>query len=173
MQEDEGLEETAQVLPLLLLLTLPIVLLLILLLILVLLLLLLLLLLSLLLPLLLLLRKAVVDHVSDSFLESGVPLTILVEAARCYSYSYFFSCYSYYLYSYSSYFSYSPRAGKEREVEEYSVVFTEHSNKLVEVRVSSYSCLYTSTAASASSTTTSTSTLPPTPGGQPGLLDVS
>ena len=52
------------------------------------------------------LRKAVVDHVSDSFLESGIPLTILVEAAK---------------------------AGKEKEVEEHSLVFTEHSNKLVEV----------------------------------------
>jgi len=52
------------------------------------------------------LRKAVVDHVSDSFLESGIPLTVLVEAAK---------------------------AGKEKEVEEHSLVFTEHSNKLVEV----------------------------------------
>jgi len=52
------------------------------------------------------LRKAVVDHVSDSFLESGIPLIILVEAAK---------------------------AGKEKEVDEYSLVFTEHANKLVEV----------------------------------------
>jgi len=52
------------------------------------------------------LRKAVVDHVSDSFLESGIPLTVLVEAAK---------------------------AGREKEVEEHSLVFTEHSNKLVEV----------------------------------------
>merc|ERR1719225_2559703 len=51
------------------------------------------------------LRKAVVDHVSDSFLESGIPLIVLVEAAK---------------------------AGKEKEVEEYSLVFTEHANKLVE-----------------------------------------
>ncbi|XP_073966184.1 catenin alpha isoform X2 [Choristoneura fumiferana] len=52
------------------------------------------------------LRKAVVDHVSDSFLESNVPLLVLMEAAR---------------------------NGHEKEVEEYAVVFTEHANKLVEV----------------------------------------
>ncbi|RXG58446.1 Catenin alpha [Armadillidium vulgare] len=52
------------------------------------------------------LRKAVVDHVSDSFLETNVPLLVLVEAARC---------------------------GNEKEVEEYARVFTEHANKLVEV----------------------------------------
>lgn len=52
------------------------------------------------------LRKAVVDHVSDSFLESTVPLAILVSAAQ---------------------------AGREREVEEYAVVFAEHAAKLVEV----------------------------------------
>ncbi|XP_046385725.1 catenin alpha isoform X1 [Ischnura elegans] len=52
------------------------------------------------------LRKAVVDHVSDSFLETNVPLLVLVEAAR---------------------------AGNERQVEEYAPVFTEHANKLVEV----------------------------------------
>ncbi|KAL1122442.1 hypothetical protein AAG570_002773 [Ranatra chinensis] len=52
------------------------------------------------------LRKAVVDHVSDSFLETSVPLLVLIEAAR---------------------------AGNEKEVEEYAIVFTEHANKLVEV----------------------------------------
>ncbi|XP_063372113.1 catenin alpha [Cydia amplana] len=52
------------------------------------------------------LRKAVVDHVSDSFLESNVPLLVLMEAAR---------------------------NGHEKEVEEYAIVFTEHANKLVEV----------------------------------------
>lgn len=52
------------------------------------------------------LRKAVVDHVSDSFLETSVPLLVLIEAAR---------------------------AGNEKEVEEYALVFTEHANKLVEV----------------------------------------
>jgi len=69
------------------------------------------------------LRKAVVDHVSDryfcsvyfilvinqsffSFLETSVPLLVLIEAARL---------------------------GNEKEVAEYSDVFTEHANKLVEV----------------------------------------
>uniref|UniRef100_A0A646QDC8 Catenin alpha n=1 Tax=Hemiscolopendra marginata TaxID=943146 RepID=A0A646QDC8_9MYRI len=52
------------------------------------------------------LRKAVVDHVSDSFLETNVPLLVLIEAAKI---------------------------GKEKEVEEYAQVFTEHANKLVEV----------------------------------------
>jgi len=52
------------------------------------------------------LRKAVVDHVSDSFLESATPLMMLVEAAL---------------------------AGDERAVNESSTVFTEHANKLVEV----------------------------------------
>ncbi|XP_037295710.1 catenin alpha isoform X2 [Manduca sexta] len=52
------------------------------------------------------LRKAVVDHVSDSFLETNVPLLVLMEAAR---------------------------NGNEKEVEEYAAVFTEHANKLVEV----------------------------------------
>lgn len=52
------------------------------------------------------LRKAVVDHVSDSFLETSVPLLALIEAAR---------------------------NGKDKEVEEYAQIFTEHANKLVEV----------------------------------------
>jgi len=52
------------------------------------------------------LRKAVVDHVSDSFLESTGPLIALVEAAK---------------------------DGRERDVEEYSVIFNEHTSKLVEV----------------------------------------
>ena len=52
------------------------------------------------------LRKAVVDHVSDSFLETNVPLLVLIEAAK---------------------------SGNEKEVEEYSQVFVEHANKLVEV----------------------------------------
>ena len=53
------------------------------------------------------LRKAVVDHVSDSFLETNVPLLVLIEAAK---------------------------AGNERAVEEYAQVFNEHANKLIEVR---------------------------------------
>ncbi|XP_070539853.1 catenin alpha-2-like [Ptychodera flava] len=52
------------------------------------------------------LRKAVVDHVSDSFLETNVPLLVLIEAAK---------------------------SGNEKEVEEYAVVFREHASKLVEV----------------------------------------
>ncbi|XP_065218561.1 catenin alpha isoform X1 [Planococcus citri] len=52
------------------------------------------------------LRKAVVDHVSDSFLETSVPLLVLIEAAR---------------------------AGNEKDVEECAAVFKEHANKLVEV----------------------------------------
>ncbi|XP_022288190.1 catenin alpha-2-like isoform X4 [Crassostrea virginica] len=52
------------------------------------------------------LRKAVVDHVSDSFLETNVPLLVLIEAAK---------------------------AGDEKGVEEYAQVFADHANKLVEV----------------------------------------
>lgn len=52
------------------------------------------------------LRKAVVDHISDSFMETSIPLLILIKAAQ---------------------------NGDEKQVEEYAAVFTEHSNKLVEV----------------------------------------
>ena len=52
------------------------------------------------------LRKAVMDHVSDSFLETNVPLLVLIEAAR---------------------------NGNEKEVKEYAQVFREHANKLIEV----------------------------------------
>lgn len=52
------------------------------------------------------LRKAVVDHVSDSFMDTNVPLLVLIKAAE---------------------------NGNEKEVEEYAIIFTEHSNKLVEV----------------------------------------
>ncbi|CAG9759441.1 unnamed protein product [Ceutorhynchus assimilis] len=52
------------------------------------------------------LRKAVVDHISDSFMETGIPLLILIKAAQ---------------------------NGDEKQVEDYAGVFTEHSNKLVEV----------------------------------------
>ncbi|KAL6262972.1 catenin alpha isoform X1 [Pogonomyrmex barbatus] len=52
------------------------------------------------------LRKAVVDHVSDSFLETSAPLQALYEAAE---------------------------KGWVKEVEEYALIFTEHANKLVEV----------------------------------------
>ena len=46
------------------------------------------------------------DHVSDSFLETNVPLLVLMEAAK---------------------------AGDEKGVEEYAAVFADHANKLVEV----------------------------------------
>ncbi|KAG5852983.1 hypothetical protein ANANG_G00068310 [Anguilla anguilla] len=52
------------------------------------------------------LRKAVMDHVSDSFLETNVPLLVLIEAAK---------------------------NGNEKEVKEYALVFREHANKLIEV----------------------------------------
>lgn len=54
------------------------------------------------------LRKAVMDHISDSFLETNVPLLVLIEAAK---------------------------SGNEKEVKEYAQVFREHANKLVEVSV--------------------------------------
>jgi len=52
------------------------------------------------------LRKAVVDHVSDSFLESTVPLLDLIEAAK---------------------------NGQEKQVDDLAVIFSEHAAKLVEV----------------------------------------
>lgn len=52
------------------------------------------------------LRKAVMDHVSDSFVETNVPLLVLIEAAK---------------------------AGDEKELEECAFMFSEHANKLVEV----------------------------------------
>lgn len=52
------------------------------------------------------LRKAVIDHVSDSFLDTNVPLLVLIEAAK---------------------------NGKVEDVEELAQVFQEHANKLVEV----------------------------------------
>ncbi|MBN3283767.1 CTNA2 protein, partial [Polyodon spathula] len=58
------------------------------------------------------LRKAVMDHISDSFLETNVPLLVLIEAAK---------------------------SGNEKEVKEYAQVFREHANKLVEVREAVFS----------------------------------
>jgi len=52
------------------------------------------------------LRKAVVDHVSDSFLDSTVPLLDLIEAAK---------------------------SGNEKKVHEKAEIFTKHAEKLVEV----------------------------------------
>ncbi|XP_037729416.1 catenin alpha isoform X2 [Drosophila subpulchrella] len=52
------------------------------------------------------LRKAVVDHVSDSFLETSTPLLDLIEAAKM---------------------------GNEKKVREKAEIFTKHAEKLVEV----------------------------------------
>ena len=52
------------------------------------------------------LRKAIVDHVSDSFLEEGSPLHLMIEAAK---------------------------TGNERAVDDYGQMFSEHAHKLVEV----------------------------------------
>ncbi|XP_038071115.1 catenin alpha-2-like [Patiria miniata] len=52
------------------------------------------------------LRKAVGDHVSDTFLETNMPLLVLIESAK---------------------------SGNERETEHYAGVFREHAQKLVEV----------------------------------------
>ncbi|VTJ78325.1 Hypothetical predicted protein [Marmota monax] len=57
------------------------------------------------------LRKAVMDHISDSFLETNVPLLVLIEAAK---------------------------SGNEKEVKEYAQVFREHANKLVEMKGQDY-----------------------------------
>lgn len=53
------------------------------------------------------------DHVSDSFLETNVPLLVLIEAAK---------------------------NGNEKEVKEYAQVFREHANKLIEVMYSLFVC---------------------------------
>nr|XP_020853878.1 catenin alpha-3 isoform X4 [Phascolarctos cinereus] len=52
------------------------------------------------------LRKAIIDHVSDSFLDTTVPLLVLIEAAK---------------------------NGREKEMKEYAAIFREHTNRLVEV----------------------------------------
>lgn len=54
------------------------------------------------------------DHVSDSFLETNVPLLVLIEAAK---------------------------NGNEKEVKEYAQVFREHANKLIEV-LQPFFCLH-------------------------------
>ena len=54
------------------------------------------------------LRKAIIDHVSDSFLDTTVPLLVLIEAAK---------------------------NGREKEIKEYAVIFREHTSRLVEVSV--------------------------------------
>ncbi|XP_060225405.1 catenin alpha-3 [Meriones unguiculatus] len=52
------------------------------------------------------LRKAIIDHISDSFLDTTVPLLVLIEAAK---------------------------NGRENEIKEYSAIFHEHTGRLVEV----------------------------------------
>ncbi|XP_035399211.1 catenin alpha-3 [Cygnus atratus] len=52
------------------------------------------------------LRKAIIDHISDSFLDTTVPLLVLIEAAK---------------------------NGREREIKEYAAIFREHTSRLVEV----------------------------------------
>ncbi|XP_040588475.1 catenin alpha-3 isoform X3 [Mesocricetus auratus] len=52
------------------------------------------------------LRKAIIDHISDSFLDTTVPLLVLIEAAK---------------------------NGREKEIKEYAVIFREHTGRLVEV----------------------------------------
>ncbi|KAL0616477.1 Catenin alpha-3, partial [Plecturocebus cupreus] len=55
------------------------------------------------------LRKAIIDHVSDSFLDTTVPLLVLIEAAK---------------------------NGREKEIKEYAAIFHEHTSRLVEFRFS-------------------------------------
>lgn len=52
------------------------------------------------------LRKAIIDHISDSFLDTTVPLLVLTEAAK---------------------------NGKEQEIKEYAAIFQEHTYRLFEV----------------------------------------
>uniref|UniRef100_A0A8V0XWS2 Catenin alpha 3 n=1 Tax=Gallus gallus TaxID=9031 RepID=A0A8V0XWS2_CHICK len=52
------------------------------------------------------LRKAIIDHISDSFLDTTVPLLVLIEAAK---------------------------NGREKEIKEYAAIFREHTGRLVEV----------------------------------------
>ena len=59
------------------------------------------------------LRKAVVDHVSDSFLETNVPLLVLIEAAK---------------------------SGNEKEVEEYSLVCTTINPQTIEFKINMLYC---------------------------------
>ncbi|KAL1771816.1 catenin alpha-3 isoform X1 [Sigmodon hispidus] len=54
------------------------------------------------------LRKAIIDHISDSFLDTTVPLLVLIEAAK---------------------------NGREKEIKEYAAIFHEHTGRLVEVSV--------------------------------------
>ena len=60
-------------------------------------------------------RMAVADHISDTFLDTLVPLMLLVEAAQ---------------------------EGNQKEVEECAIVFTESAAKLEEVRFNVCSCSF-------------------------------
>ncbi|KAF7247195.1 Catenin alpha-3, partial [Varanus komodoensis] len=51
------------------------------------------------------LRKAIIDHISDSFLDTTVPLLVLTEAAK---------------------------NGREKEIKEYAAIFKEHTCRLIE-----------------------------------------
>ncbi|XP_062833573.1 catenin alpha-3 isoform X4 [Anolis carolinensis] len=51
------------------------------------------------------LRKAIIDHISDSFLDTTVPLLVLTEAAK---------------------------NGREQEIKEYAAIFKEHTCRLIE-----------------------------------------
>ena len=57
------------------------------------------------------LRKAVVDHVSDSFLETNLPLTMLIQAAE---------------------------SSNENDTRQCAVLFDQHAKKLVEVCDNAY-----------------------------------
>ncbi|XP_062989362.1 catenin alpha-3 [Elgaria multicarinata webbii] len=52
------------------------------------------------------LRKAIIDHISDSFLDTTIPLLVLTEAAK---------------------------SGREKEIKEYAAIFKEHTCRLIEV----------------------------------------
>ena len=54
------------------------------------------------------------DHVSDLFLETSMPLLVLIEAAK---------------------------AGNEQQVEEFSQLFHDHANKLIEVSAIQHFCI--------------------------------
>ncbi|XP_031203369.1 catenin alpha-3 isoform X6 [Mastomys coucha] len=53
------------------------------------------------------LRKAIIDHISDSFLDTTVPLLVLIEAAK---------------------------NGRVKEIKDYAAIFHEHTGRLVEER---------------------------------------
>ncbi|KAK2530762.1 hypothetical protein Q9233_005981 [Columba guinea] len=59
------------------------------------------------------LRKAIIDHISDSFLDTTVPLLVLIEAAK---------------------------NGREKEIKEYAAIFREHTSRLVEVCLMEMHC---------------------------------